>query len=227
MKQKFHYIYKTVNLKNNKFYIGKHSTDKIDDGYLGSGKHLKSSIKKYGKESFSREILSFFNSEKELDDAEREFITEDLIQNPLCYNLATGGEGGMRLKNISAKDLSLKAAATLKANPEKLKARNEKIGIKQKAFAAAHPEIVAKRIADMNKTCKGTTKENNPNIQKQIEARQKSHEEKMRPMMDRLSAGEFNGQTFKFIASALNTSTCSVRRMKRKLERGQRTWYPL
>ena len=35
-------IYETKNLKNGKIYIGMHETDNLNDGYLGSGKHLKS-----------------------------------------------------------------------------------------------------------------------------------------------------------------------------------------
>jgi group I intron endonuclease len=48
-------IYKTTNLINNKIYIGQHSRN--DPDYLGSGKILNKSIKKYGKENFTREIL--------------------------------------------------------------------------------------------------------------------------------------------------------------------------
>jgi len=38
--KKYHYIYKTTNILNYKFYIGMHSTDDLDDGYVGSGKRL-------------------------------------------------------------------------------------------------------------------------------------------------------------------------------------------
>lgn len=40
-----HFIYKTTNKTNNKIYIGVHSTNDIDDGYLGSGIALKYAIK--------------------------------------------------------------------------------------------------------------------------------------------------------------------------------------
>ena len=50
--RKYNYVYITTNLINKNFYIGKHSTDNLNDGYLGSGKCLLAAIKKYGKENF-------------------------------------------------------------------------------------------------------------------------------------------------------------------------------
>ena len=47
---KLYFIYKTTNLKNEKFYIGAHVTENINDGYLGSGKVLRNSVNYYGKE---------------------------------------------------------------------------------------------------------------------------------------------------------------------------------
>ena len=54
-------IYKTTNKANGKYYIGQHQTEDLEDGYLGSGKHLKAAIKKYGK-SFVKEILFVLGS---------------------------------------------------------------------------------------------------------------------------------------------------------------------
>ena len=54
-KVKYHFLYKTTNLINGKYYYGMHSTYKLNDGYLGSGKILRYSIRKYGKENFSIE----------------------------------------------------------------------------------------------------------------------------------------------------------------------------
>ena len=42
------YIYKTINLVNDKIYIGqKHSSKFLGEKYLGSGKSLKGAIIKY------------------------------------------------------------------------------------------------------------------------------------------------------------------------------------
>lgn len=89
------YIYKTVNTKNNKFYIGKHEVDHYDPAYLGSGKLLQKAIKKYGVEAFTNEIISIANSPEELNQQERELIAQYKTEfGKTCYNLAEGGTGG-------------------------------------------------------------------------------------------------------------------------------------
>ena len=55
-----HYtIYQTTNLVNSKYYLGKHITKNPNDRYLGSGPKLKNAIKKYGRKSFIKNILTF------------------------------------------------------------------------------------------------------------------------------------------------------------------------
>lgn len=92
--KKFHFIYKTTNLLSGKYYIGMHSTDNLDDGYLGSGKRLRYSINKYGEENHSREILEFLDSRKELKEREAEIVNLNEIAKIECMNLKVGGEGG-------------------------------------------------------------------------------------------------------------------------------------
>jgi len=93
--KKYHFIYKTTNEVNGKFYVGMHSTDDLDDGYIGSGKYLWNSIRKYGRENFRIEILESFESRGELKKREEELVNEDMLKDPLCMNLRKGGEGGL------------------------------------------------------------------------------------------------------------------------------------
>jgi hypothetical protein len=86
-----HYlIYKITNLVNGKIYIGKHKTNNIDDGYMGSGKLIKRVIEKYGLETLEKEILFEAESEEEMTDKERELVEI----GSHSYNLKEGGIGG-------------------------------------------------------------------------------------------------------------------------------------
>ena len=92
--QKFYIVYKTTNNFNSKFYIGMHSTFNIEDGYLGSGVILLKAIKKYGKESFTREIIASCVSSEVARDIERQLVQYHMtVDKRSCYNRAFGGCG--------------------------------------------------------------------------------------------------------------------------------------
>lgn len=93
-KKSIHYLYKTTCLITGRWYIGMHSTNKLEDGYMGSGRRLRYSIRKHGEENHKKEILEFFASRELLVEAEINAITEDMIGDPMCMNLMGGGEGG-------------------------------------------------------------------------------------------------------------------------------------
>ena len=71
-----------------------HSTDKLNDGYFGSGKRLWFSINYYGKENHVKEILEWLPTREELKKREKEIVNKKLIRENLCMNLCVGGEGG-------------------------------------------------------------------------------------------------------------------------------------
>ena len=59
--RKYKFIYKITNNINGKIYIGQHITDRLNDGYKGSGIVIEQAFKKYGKHN-----AKFKKMEKEL-----------------------------------------------------------------------------------------------------------------------------------------------------------------
>lgn len=101
------YIYKIINKKNGRWYIGK--TNGRDPNYMGSGKLLKQAYAKYGQENFEKIILEHCSSEQELNQREQHWIQESgALTDPLSYNLAEGGSGGnlSRFHNYDNQDFS-------------------------------------------------------------------------------------------------------------------------
>lgn len=102
---RYRYIYKITNLINGKAYIGQHDGSK--GHYYASGAALKNAVKKYGKNSFNREILvkGLFNAEL-LDLLEQEAIEKHQTFAPKYpnkgYNLTVGGGG--RLGSTQSKE---------------------------------------------------------------------------------------------------------------------------
>jgi group I intron endonuclease len=112
-KHMVHIIYKTTNKHSGKYYIGVHSTNNINDSYLGSGEALKNAIKKYGRESFTKEILHICETREEA------FIIEKQLVDPsdlMSYNLIAGGTTGGtfgKVRSIS-EETKRKISETLK-----------------------------------------------------------------------------------------------------------------
>jgi hypothetical protein len=63
----------------------------MDDGYLGSGQLISASIEKYGRAAHRREVLQFFDTRKDLMDAEAALINVSVLADPNCLNLSLGG----------------------------------------------------------------------------------------------------------------------------------------
>jgi len=136
--KKFHYIYKTTCNVTDKFYIGMHSTDDLEDGYKGSGKHLRFSICKYGIENHITKILEFLPSRKELAIRERNIVNEELLLDKQCMNLAVGGSGD--------------GWKHLNSNSEIQRAKGKKGNATMKMLAETDPEWQAKRSENARKS---------------------------------------------------------------------------
>lgn len=87
------HIYKIINNTNGKWYIGKHNGN--NPNYFGSGKLLRKAVEKYGQANFTRTILEEVDSQDYLNTREQEWIAKtNAVEDPMSYNLASGGEGG-------------------------------------------------------------------------------------------------------------------------------------
>ena len=122
----FYTIYKITNITNGMFYIGKHKTKNINDGYMGSGKRLIHAINKYGIDNFHKETLHICKNEEHMNILEYILVVPDRETN---YNLCEGGKGGFsfinenRLWKTDKHTLAAKRNAILatKASQEKSK----------------------------------------------------------------------------------------------------------
>jgi len=108
--KRYHYIYKTTCIITDKYYIGMHSTDNLEDGYKGSGQRLWYSINKHGWNNHETEILELLPNRNLLKTREIEIVNEELLGEKMCMNLALGGTGGI-LNKEALKKLHKNASA--------------------------------------------------------------------------------------------------------------------
>lgn len=99
----YHFIYKIVH-QNGKYYIGRHSTNNLDDGYIGSGRWPRS-IK--DKSKIRREIIEFVEDAGTLAEREGEYLKEH-FGKPNCMN-ATPDPIGFDSANNPMKNPSVAA----------------------------------------------------------------------------------------------------------------------
>ncbi|MCK9446124.1 GIY-YIG nuclease family protein [bacterium] len=96
-------VYKTTNNINGKIYVGQdlHNNPK----YLGSGKIFKQSLKKYGIENFTKEILEYCKTKEELNEKEIYWIEElKSRERHIGYNICSGGVYGNTISNNPNKE---------------------------------------------------------------------------------------------------------------------------
>ena len=60
---------------------------------MGSGIFLNYAKEKYGLNNFEKEILQFFENEKDMFNAEKRIVNEEFLLRDDVYNLVTGGCG--------------------------------------------------------------------------------------------------------------------------------------
>lgn len=100
-------IYQITHRESGKCYIGKHQTNDLNDGYMGSGHLIRRAIQKHGKEAFHKEVLHVFSTEEEMNEKEKELVTSEFCLREDNYNLCPGGQGGWGYVNASGKAVNI------------------------------------------------------------------------------------------------------------------------
>lgn len=145
----YYTFYKTTNNKNGKYYFGVHKTKDLDDGYLGSGVGLKRAIKKYGKESFTKIIVKFFENEADMYEYERSMVTEEVVSDSKCYNSTLGGIGGFSHIDNSGENSNMKNRETV----EKIVENRRKNGTYHTEKCVVARKLATEKAANL---CRGT-----------------------------------------------------------------------
>lgn len=182
--RKHHIIYKTTCTVTGSWYIGMHSTDNLNDGYIGSGRRLWKSIKKYGKEHHYCEVLEHLPDRKSLSLREEQIITNEVRSDPLCMNLRNGGTGsppgkivehevrkkvstGLKKFYKSERGTEIKAKISLAntdRNSRNRVSRAEKLDKELAAFTLSRDEIISSLIQPDGKLNKNATRSLAKNI---------------------------------------------------------------
>lgn len=177
-----HFIYETINLINGKKYYGKRTSRNLErDNYLGSGELLLKAIEKYGRDNFSRKILCFTES-KELNAELEELLIDDaLVKNPMTYNIAMGGQGGVGVASCRTPEHFAAAAAKKRGRTKENDAGVARAAAKQSAYMqnGGIEIMVSKRKGRTKETCGGCkaqsekiSGDNNPSVRPESRARQ-------------------------------------------------------
>lgn len=99
-------VYKTINIVNNKIYIGVHKISSLKfDGYIGNDVYInkpssyknpitifQKAVKKYGVNNFKRIILKIFDNLEDALDLERWLVDEQFVKRSDTYNMVLGGK---------------------------------------------------------------------------------------------------------------------------------------
>lgn len=143
----YHYLYKITNSINSKYYIGIHSTNNMNDGYMGSGILITKAIKGYGAQSFTKEILEFFDTREDALEKEAQIVTENLVIDPQCYNLTLGGNAPPSRLNVPHTDeTKAKIADYLNSNIDQCKENGKKSWEARKPKGGWSEEEIIKRV---------------------------------------------------------------------------------
>lgn len=128
-------VYLTINLLNGRSYIGQTALP-VRSGYIGSGRIFKLARRKYGKSLFGFHVLHEFETQDEIDQCERDYISILRFNGADLYNIAPGGfRGGcgklsvQHKKKLSASKKGIKFSDAHKASLKLAMKSRSRIGL--------------------------------------------------------------------------------------------------
>ena len=147
-------IYKTNNLINGRIYIGQHSLSNIN--YLGSGIILKQAIKKYGRDSFEKEILvDGIRNKNLLNELEKHYIQLYASQiKGVGYNISKGGIGvmwGRSHTEEAKKKMSESTKGSKRSDKVKRQMSESRRGANNPMYGRNHTEEAKRKMGEANK----------------------------------------------------------------------------
>lgn len=137
-------IYMITNNLTGKSYIGQScKNEKLFENYFGGGHYIRRSVKKYGKQNFSKIILKDkICCQTALDMYEIYFIRKYNTIIPHGYNISKGGDGG----NLGP-EVNKRISVALKALGRKMTEENKQRLIAINTGRKHTPEAIAKITA--------------------------------------------------------------------------------
>lgn len=153
---KFYYTYKITLLKGSlagHYYFGQHRTNNLNDGYTGSGKIIRNYFKHYEKiehQTYVKEIIAFYDNDDQLNEAEKQLISDKYKTDELCLNLCEGG--GTTSGYVFSEETKLKISKANK-NPsiETRKKMSDATKGNKKWLGKHHSEESKKKIGEKSK----------------------------------------------------------------------------
>lgn len=150
-----HLGYQTIHKPTGRYYIGIHSTDDVNDGYLGSGTALEAAVRKHGRGEFHRHIVKEFPTRAEAADWEVATVTAAVVEDPRSFNLMLGGGAGGGCHPTTREKIS----KTLKSRTRKVSAKTRRKLSEASKRRKITPEYREKlRRAKLGQKCSEATK---------------------------------------------------------------------
>lgn len=173
--KKYHIVYKTTHIPSSKFYIGRHSTNNVNDNYLGSGIKISRLIKLHSKNEFKKDILIIHDNINDMILSEEYFIRNSW-NDPLNLNMIIGDPYYTGWIEIS----------------DEVRDKLSKIH-KGKKLSEEHKEKISKYHKGKKRTQETISKMITNHKGMTGQKLSDDHKEKLKISMQAMSAGELNG----------------------------------